>query len=123
MYTQITTFASLQQISDIVNSATAKAIAAKKEAAEAKTREKQRVTPHNLPGRQRVGPYLIEDDTPDMEKQVQDRVDESVRNAGRPKNMVRNRTYNKPIGRTNHRYPTQNLIQPVQVLGLGLSPQ
>ena len=60
---------------------------------------------------------MIEDDAPDMEKQVQDRVDESVKNAGRSKNVVRDKMYNKPVGRSNHRYPTRNVIQPVQVLG------
>ena len=123
IYTQITTFAGLQQIADIVNSATTKEIAAKKEAAAAKTREKQRVTTQDIPGKQRVGPHSIKDDTPDVMEQVRKRVEESAKNASRPKNVVRNTTFNKPIGKTSHQYPTRNLIQPVQVLGLGLPPQ
>ena len=64
VYTHMTTFSGLQQISDIVNSST-------KKAANANTRGKQRVTPHNLPGRQRVGPHVIEDDTPELTDQVE----------------------------------------------------
>ena len=53
VYTHMTTFSGLQHILDMVNSAT-------KKAADVKTRGKQRVTPHNLPGRQWVGPHVIE---------------------------------------------------------------
>ena len=66
VYTHMTTFAGLQQISDMVNSAT-------KKATNTKTREKQRVTPHNLPGRQRVGPHIIEDDTPELSDMIQNK--------------------------------------------------
>ena len=52
VYTHLTTFSGLQQISDMVNSAT-------KNAADANTQEKQRVTPPDLPGRQRVGPPSV----------------------------------------------------------------
>ena len=48
VYTHMTTFSGLQQISDMVNSAT-------KKAADSKTREKQRVTPHKITGRQKGG--------------------------------------------------------------------
>ena len=96
---------------------------AKKEAAAAKLRERQRVTPQETPGRQRVGPHIIENDEPDEVDQVQKRVEESNKNANRPRNIVRDTTFNKPVGRVNHRYPTRNIIQPVQVLGLGLPPQ
>ena len=123
IYAQITTFAGLQQISDIVNSATTKAIAAKKEAAAAKMREKQRVTPQDIPGEQRVGPHIIEDEPPDELDQVQKRIEESAKSAKRPKNVVRDTTFNQPVGRAGHIYPTRNFIQPVQVLGLGLPPQ
>ena len=36
---------------------------------------------------------------------------------------MRDATYNRPVGKASHRYPARNLIQPVQVLGLGLPPQ
>ena len=63
VYTHMTTFSGLQPISDMVNSATKKAI-------DAKTRGKQRVTPQNLPGRQRVRPHVIEDDKMEITNQV-----------------------------------------------------
>ena len=34
--------------------------------------------------------------------------------------MVRDRTFNQPVERHTHRYPTRNLIQPVQTMGLEL---
>ena len=42
-------------MSDIINSAA-------KKASDDKTQERQRVTPPNIPGGQRVGPNIIEDD-------------------------------------------------------------
>ena len=89
VYTHLTTFSGLQQISDMVNYAT-------KKADDAKTGEKQRVTPKNLPGRQRVGPHIIEYDTPELT----DHVEEMIQNKGRKDartenaNVVRARTFN-----------------------------
>ena len=34
--------------------------------------------------------------------------------------MVQDRTFNRPVERHAHRYPTRNLIQPVQIMGLEL---
>ena len=51
-YTHLTQFAGLQQLSDLVNSAATKA-------AEAKSKERQRVATPNSPGGQRVGPHIL----------------------------------------------------------------
>ena len=53
-YTHLSNFSGLQQMSDIINSAA-------KKASDSKTQERQRVTPPKIPGEQRVGPYIIED--------------------------------------------------------------
>ena len=79
VYKHMTTFSGLQQISDMVNSAT-------KKAADAKTKEKQRVTPHNLPGRPRVGPHAIEDDTPELTDQVAEMIQNKGRKDARTEN-------------------------------------
>ena len=99
----------------MVNSAT-------KKAADAKTKEKQRVTPHNLPGRPRVGPHVIEDDTPELTDQVADMIQNKGRKDANTENsnVVQDRTFNRPVERHTHRYPTRNLIQPVQTMGLEL---
>ena len=87
-----------------------------KKAADDKTREKQRVTPPDLPGRQRVGPHVIEDDTPELTDQVEDTIQNKGRKDARTENenVVRDRTFNQPVERHTHRYPTRNLTQPVQ---------
>ena len=72
VYTHLTNFLDLQQISDMVNSAT-------KKAADAKSRGKKRVTSPDLPVRQRVGPHIIEDDTPELT----DHVEDMIQNKGR----------------------------------------
>ena len=79
VYTHLKTFSGLQQISDMVNSATRKA-------ADAKTREKQRVTPPDLPGRQRVGPHVIEDNTPELTDHVEDMIKNKGRKDARKEN-------------------------------------
>ena len=111
VYTHMTTFAGLQQIPYIVNSS-------KKKAADSKTREKQRVTPHNLPVRQRVGPHVIEDDTPELTYMIQNKGRKDARTENL--NVVQDRTFNQPVERHAHRYPTRNLIQTVQTMGLEL---
>ena len=62
-YTQLSKFSGLQQMSDIINSAAKKAL-------DSKTQESQRVTPPNIPGGQRVGPNIIEDDSEDTSHQL-----------------------------------------------------
>ena len=115
VYTHLTTLLGHQQISDMVNSAT-------KKAANAKTQEKQRVTPPDLPGRQRVGPHVIYDDTPELTDQVEDMIQNKWRKDALTENanVVQERTFNRPVERHTHRYPTRNLIQPVQTTGVEL---
>ena len=55
-YTHLSNFSGLQQISDIINSAA-------KKASDSKLQESERVTPPKIPGGQRVGPNIIEDDS------------------------------------------------------------
>ena len=71
-YTHLSKFSGLQQLSDLVNSAA-------KKASDAKIRERQRVTPPNIPGGQRVGPNVIEDDTADAEQRLSNLINEKVR--------------------------------------------
>ena len=65
-----------------------------------------------------MGPHVIEDDTPDLTDIIQNkgRKDACTENL----NVVRDRTFNQPVERHAHRYPTRNLIQPVQPMGLEL---
>ena len=55
-YTHLSNFSGLQQMSDIINSAV-------KKASDSKSQESKRVNPPNIPGGQRVGPDIIEDDS------------------------------------------------------------
>ena len=54
---------------------------------------------------------------------MQDIIQERGRKNTRTGNVVRDRTFNRRVERPTHRYPTRNLIQPVQVLGLSLPAQ
>ena len=55
-YTHLSNFLRLQQMSDIINSA-------EKKDSDSKSQESKRATPPNIPGEQRVGPNIIEDDS------------------------------------------------------------
>ena len=68
-YTYLSNFSGLQQMSDITNSAA-------KKASDSKYQESQRVTPPNIPGGQRVGPNIIEDDSEDTTQQLRDNIKE-----------------------------------------------
>ena len=48
--------------------------------------KKQRVTPTNLTGRQRVVPQVIEDDTPELTGQVEDTIQNKGRKDARTEN-------------------------------------
>ena len=54
-------------MSDIINSAT-------KKASDSKTHERQRVTPPNFLGGQRVRPNFIEDDSEDTAQQLREKI-------------------------------------------------
>ena len=107
-YTHLSNFFGLQQMSDIINSAA-------KKASDEKMQEIQRVTPPNIPGGQRVGPNIIEDDIEDAEQQLSKKIREKVKRDNRPENsnVLRDKTYNRPLGRATHRYPTSTVIQKV----------
>ena len=55
-YTHLSNFSGLQQMLDIINSAA-------KKAPDSKSQESKRVTPPKIPGEQRMGPNIIEDDS------------------------------------------------------------
>ena len=95
-------------MSDIINSAA-------KKASDSKSQENQRVTPPNIQGRQRVGPNIIEDDSEDTTQKLRDKIKEKGKRDNRPENSKaeRDKTYNQPLGRAPHRYPTQDIIQQV----------
>ena len=98
----------ITKMSDIINSAA-------KRASDSKTQERQRVTPPNIPGGQRLGPNIIEDDSEDAVQQLRDKIREKgkIDNSPENPNVERYKTYNRPLGRATHRYPTSNVIQKV----------
>ena len=95
-------------MSDIINSA-------EKKASDSKTQKRQRVTPPNIKGGQRLGPNIIEDDSEDTAQQLRDKIKEKGKSDNRPENSnaERDKTYNLPLGRATQRYPTRNIIQQV----------
>ena len=107
-YTHLYNFSGLQQMSDIINSAA-------KNASESKTQERKRVTPPKIPGGKRVGPNIIEDDSEDTAQQLRDKIKKKGKRDNRLENsnVERDKTYNRPLGRATHRYPTGNIIQQV----------
>ena len=109
-YTHLTQFSGLQQLSDLVNSAA-------KKASDAKIKERQRVAPPNSPGGQRVGSNIIEDESENAEQQLQNIINKKAAKDNKPENsnVVREKTYNRPVERTNQRYPTRNVVHWVKV--------
>ena len=104
-YTHLSNFSGLQQMSDIINSAA-------KRASDSKSQESKRVIPPNIPGGQRLGPDIIEDDSETKTQQLRDKMKEKVKRDNRLENfnVERDKTYNRPLGRTMHRYTTSNII-------------
>ena len=66
-YTHLSKISGLQLMSDIINSAA-------KKASDSKLQESQKVTPPNIPGGQRVGPNIIEDDSELTTQQLRDKI-------------------------------------------------
>ena len=62
-YTHLSNLYGLQKMSDIIDSAA-------KKSSDAKTQERQRVTPPNIPGGHIVGPNIIEDDREDASQKL-----------------------------------------------------
>ena len=75
------------------------------------------MTPPNIPGGQRVGPNIIEDDSEDAAQQLRDKIREKGKIYNRPENsnVERDKTYNRPLVQATHRYPTRNIIQKVHI--------
>ena len=95
-------------MSDLINSAA-------KKASDSKSQESNRVTPPNITGGQRVGPNIIENDSETTTQQLRGEIKGKDKRDNRPENfnVERDKTYNRPLGRATHRYPTRNLIQQV----------
>ena len=70
-------------------------------------KERQRVATPNSPGRQRVGPHIIEEECENAEQKLQQIVNRKATKDSKPENsnVVRDKTYNRPVERTNQRYP------------------
>ena len=60
-------------------------------------------------------PNIIEDDSEDIAQQFRDKIKEKGKRDNRPENsnVERDKTYNRPLGRSTHRYTTRNIIQQV----------
>ena len=88
-YTHLSNFSGLQQMSDIINSAA-------KKASDSKSQESKRVTPPNIPGGQRVGPNIIEDDSETTTQKLREKMKEKGKRYNRPEkfNLERDKTYN-----------------------------
>ena len=108
-YTHLSNFSGLQQMSDIINYAA-------KKVSYSKSQETKKVTPPNILGGQRVGSKIIGDDSETTTQKLRDKMKEKGKRDNRPENfnVERDKTYNRPLGRETHRYPTQNIIQLVQ---------
>ena len=96
-------------MSDIINSA-------EKKASDSKSQESKRVTPPNIPGGQRVGPNIIEDDSETTTQQLRDKIKVKNKRDNCPENfnVIRDKTYKQPLVRATYRYPTRNIIQQVE---------
>ena len=96
-------------MSDIINSAA-------KKASDRKSQESKRVTPPNIPGGQRVGPNIIEDDSETTTKKLSEKMKGKDKRDNCPEkfNVIRDKTYNQPLVRVTYRYPTRNIIQQVE---------
>ena len=109
-YTHIQPFSGLQQLSDLANSAT-------KKMSDAKIKVRQRVARPNNSGGQGLRPNVIENETENVEQQLKKIISKNAAkdNKSENSNVVRDKTYNRPVERANHQYPTRNLVQQVKV--------
>ena len=62
-----------------------------------------------------MGPNIIEDDSETTTQQLRDKMKEKGKRDNHPENfnVERDKTYNRPLGRATHIYPTRNIIQQV----------
>ena len=74
------------------------------------------MTPPNISGGQKLGPNIIEDDSETTTKQLREKIKIKYKRDNCPEkfNVIRDKTYNRPLVRETHRYPTWNIIQQVK---------
>ena len=62
-----------------------------------------------------MGPNIIGDDSEGTSQQLRDKIKEKgkIDNCPENFNVERDKTYNRPLGRATHIYPTPNIIQQV----------
>ena len=62
-----------------------------------------------------MGPNTIDDDSENTTQQLRDKIKKKVKRDNRPEtfNVEIDKTYNQPLGRAMHRYPTRHIIQQV----------
>ena len=108
-YTHLSNVSGLQQMSDIINSAA-------KKASDIKSQESKSVAPPNIPGGQRVGPNIIEDDSETTTQNLRNKIKRRHKRDNCPENfnVIRYQTYNRPLVRATHIYPTRNIIQQLE---------
>ena len=60
---------------------------------------------------------MIEEDHENAKQKLQQIINRKATKDNKPDNLnvVRDKTYDRPVERANHRYPTRNVIQQVQV--------
>ena len=79
-YTYLSNISGLQQMLDIINSAS-------KKASDSKTQKIHRVTPLNITGGQRVGQNIIEDDSEDTAQQLRYKIKEKGKKRQPPRKL------------------------------------
>ena len=63
-----------------------------------------------------MGSNIIEDDSETTTQQLRDKVIRKDKRDNCPENfnVIRDKTYNQPLVRATHRYPTRNIIHPTK---------
>ena len=63
-----------------------------------------------------MGPNIIEDDSETTTQKLRNEIKRKHKRDNCPENfnVIRYRTYNRPLVRATHRYPTRNIIQQVE---------
>ena len=60
-----------------------------------------------------MGPNIIDDDSKTTTQQLMKKIEGKDKRYNCPENfnVIRDKTYNQPLVRATHRYPTRNIIQ------------
>ena len=63
-----------------------------------------------------MGTNIIEDEGETTTQQLRDKIKRKDKRDNCPEksNVIRDKTYNRPLVRATHRYPTRNIIQQVE---------